>query len=444
MNKKGKLPKVIPLCYPDNYVWKGSKGVLEKKGKRRGKLVVCEDAIDFLRSIDGPICPVAVTGPARCGKSYISSQLIEPRPQDAVFKTSHKQTPETMGIWISTDVFKKKMKNKAEMSVVIMDTEGLGAYNAYSQDDLQLFSLMALLSSVLVYNSRGSLTSEDIKQLSWVSTLGDMIHGERDGKTSKCREDDFIRFFPNFMWLLRDVSLAFTLERDGEDEEVEVKEYILEEVLKLEKETAMSGKAVKEFNGYRRAVLKSFPVFDAVKLPLPSIDPKVLAKMDKGANRNRLDSKFLSEVDDFVERCGKLMKPKKAWPYVGNITGRQYAELLKQYVTAFASPGAMLQINTVSHKVIETLLGEVRREAFDDYKDSMAAFAGSALPCATYEVINAHNKYRMKAMRMFEQNSKYINDADRLHSYRQSLKDLMAMYDKDDCHNASAGILTRY
>ncbi|XP_070548218.1 guanylate-binding protein 4-like [Ptychodera flava] len=186
--------KVIPLCYPDNYVWKRSKGVLEKKSKRRGKLVVCEDAIDFLRSIEGPICPIVVTGPHRNGKSYIASQLIEPRPFDCVFQTSSKMQPQTTGIWMSTDVFKKKMKNKAEMSVVIMDTEGLGAYNAYSQDDLQLFSLMALLSSVLVYNSRGSLTSEDIKQLSWVSTLGDMIHGkgmERHRNVERTTLSDF-------------------------------------------------------------------------------------------------------------------------------------------------------------------------------------------------------------------------------------------------------------
>ncbi|XP_070547888.1 guanylate-binding protein 2-like isoform X2 [Ptychodera flava] len=428
---------VIPLCYPDNYVWKSSEGVLEKKRERRGKLVVCEDAINFLRSIDGPICPVSVTGPARCGKSYIASQLIEPRPQDCVFKTSNKQKPETMGIWISTEV-SKKTKNQTEMSVVTMDTEGLGAYNAYNDNDMQLFLLVTLLSSVLVYNTNGTVTAEDMKQLSWVSTISDMIHGEKDGKTSKCREEDFIRFFPNFMWLFRDVTKSFTLERGGKEKEVALKDYILEEVLKLEDETPGS---TKECDRYRRAVLKSFPVFDAAKLPIPASDTEVLANMDKGAYRNRLNPTFLSEVDDLVGRCDKLMKPKKAWPYDGNINGPQFAELLEQYVAAFSSSGGALQINKVSDKAMETLLGEVQKKALDNYKSNTATFAGSALPCDTQEVINAHRKYRLKAMGIFEQNSEYINDAKRLHSYRKSLKDSMATFGKDDSSKCSGGYL---
>ncbi|XP_070547917.1 guanylate-binding protein 2-like [Ptychodera flava] len=286
----------VPLCYPDNFEWDTEKGILVKKRRKRGKLVVCNDALEILRSIDGPICPIAVTGPARCGKSYIASQLIEPRPFDCVFQTSSKMQPQTMGIWMNTDVFKKTLRKGVEVTVVIMDTEGLGAYDAYSQDDLQLFSLMSLLSSVLVYNSRGSMTGEDIKKLSWVGTLGNVIHGGTDGKTTKSQAKDFIRFFPNFMWLLRDVSMTFSVTRGDKEIEVDVKEYIFEEVLKMEEETGDSIDRIREYNSHRKALLRSFPVFDAVKLSTPSIDGDVLANMDKGENRKSLSQTFLGRL----------------------------------------------------------------------------------------------------------------------------------------------------
>ncbi|XP_070548305.1 guanylate-binding protein 2-like [Ptychodera flava] len=424
-------PQRIPLCYPDNFEWDREKGILVKKRKKRGKLVVCEDALEILRSIDGPICPVAVTGPARCGKSYIASQLIKPGPFDCVFQTSNKMQPQTMGIWMGTELSKKKIRKGIEVTVVVMDTEGLGAYDAYSQDDLQLFSLMSLLSSVLVYNSRGSMTAEDIKKLSWIGTLGNVIHVSQDGKTTKSQAKDFIKFFPNFMWLLRDVSMAFSVSRGDEEIEVDVKDFILEEVLKLEEETGDSIDRVKEYNAYRKALLKSFPLFDAVKLSTPAIDADVLANMDKGENRTNLSPDFLTEIDIFLDRLMRLMKPKKAWPYVGNIHGQQFAELLKEYVSEFSSSGGVLNIHSVGSRVVETLLNDVQEKALHRYHSSMDEFSKSVIPCPNHEIIYKHNDCLTKLMKYFSVKSKYITDSSRLNVYRKKLLGKIAVYSKD-------------
>ncbi|XP_070548508.1 guanylate-binding protein 5-like [Ptychodera flava] len=230
MSKVDEKPKCVPLCYPDNYYWDQKKAKLVEKKKARGRLVVCEDALDILRKIDGPICPVAVTGPARCGKSYIASQLIEPRPDYCVFQTSAKMKPQTMGIWMSTDVFQKTLSNGTEVTVIIMDTEGLDAYNAHKHDDMLMFALIALMSSVLVYNNKGSVSAEDINKLSWLNKLNDVFCWTEDyQKTSTPIENNFIRFFPNFIWLLRDATMSFVLTRHDDDEEVDFKQYLLEE-----------------------------------------------------------------------------------------------------------------------------------------------------------------------------------------------------------------------
>ncbi|XP_070547980.1 guanylate-binding protein 4-like [Ptychodera flava] len=163
--------------------------------------------------------------------------MVEPRQHDCVFQTSNNMSPQTMGIWMSTNVFKKELRKGIEMTVIVMDTEGLDAYDAYSKDDLQMFSLISLLASVLVYNSTGSITAKDIKKLSWVGTLGNVIKVDEAGKATKSQVKDFIKFFPNFMWLLRDASMTFSISRGDEEIEVDIKDYILEEVLKLEDET---------------------------------------------------------------------------------------------------------------------------------------------------------------------------------------------------------------
>ncbi|XP_070548235.1 guanylate-binding protein 2-like [Ptychodera flava] len=431
MSTPSKKAQSIPLCYPDNFKWDRDNGVLVKGGSTRGKLVVCEDALEILRSIDGPICPIAVTGPARTGKSYIASQLIEPRPIDCVFTTSNKMKASTMGIWMCTEVFKKTLENGIEVTVIVLDTEGLGAYDAYKKDDMQLFALMCLLSSLLVYNCKGVMSAEDIKQLSLVGTLDKVLQGNKEGGGNKSLATDFINFFPNFMWLIRDVTLEFTITRDGEEVQVGAKKYILEEVLKIEKEDFRSDEKIKESNRLRRVLLTSFPMFDAMELTMPSLDPKVISVMNEGVNRNRLSQLFLDGIDDFVSRCGSLMKPKKAWPYVGNIHGKQFAKLVKQYVSEFAINSDELFIHSAVNKVMEALLNEAEELAIMEYRSAMDSFAKSALPCPNHEILNKHRGCLFKAMKVFRDNTKYINDAELLHRHTQHLEERIANFSKD-------------
>ena len=51
-----------------------------------------EEAITFLKSIEGEISVIAITGLYRCGKSYILNQLID-RPQS--FKVGHTMDAQT-------------------------------------------------------------------------------------------------------------------------------------------------------------------------------------------------------------------------------------------------------------------------------------------------------------------------------------------------------------
>ncbi|XP_070548063.1 uncharacterized protein PF3D7_1120000-like [Ptychodera flava] len=122
------------------------------------------------------------------------------------------------------------------------------------------------------------------------------------------------------------------------------------------------------------------------------------------------------------------MKPKKAWPYVGNIHGKQFAELLKEYVSEFSSSGGVLNIRSIGSRVVETLLNDVHEKAFDKYTSKMDGFLKSVLPCPNHEVVYKHKTCLDRAMQYFNVKSKYIKDSDSLSIYRKKLLERIAVY----------------
>ena len=83
----------VPLCIPNNFVWNESEcRLVPRHGMKRSELKPCEEGLQILRSINGPLCVVCVVGPARTGKSYLLSQL-----QGSNFRLGHTMKAETMG-----------------------------------------------------------------------------------------------------------------------------------------------------------------------------------------------------------------------------------------------------------------------------------------------------------------------------------------------------------
>ncbi|XP_070547979.1 uncharacterized protein [Ptychodera flava] len=153
--------------------------------------------------------------------------------------------------------------------------------------------------------------------------------------------------------------------------------------------------------------------------------------MHKGETRSKLEKGFLMEVDGLLDRLAILMKPKKAWPYVGNINGKQFAELLKEYVSELSSSDGVLNIHSVGSKVVETLLNDVQEKAFDKYTSKMDEFLKSALPCPNHEIIYKHKDCLDQAKKYFKVKSKYIKDFCSLKTQRKKLLENTAVYSDD-------------
>ena len=160
--------RAIPLCLPNDVEWDRKQNKCKRlESKIRTALVLNPTAVEILNSISGPVCVVSIVGPCRSGKSYVLSRLIS-EGVECHFDLGHEKDPKTMGIWMWDRPFKIKLKDYSEeVTLILLDTEGIDAANASDRGDSQIFTLSVLLSSLLIYNSMTVPRREDLNQMQY-------------------------------------------------------------------------------------------------------------------------------------------------------------------------------------------------------------------------------------------------------------------------------------
>ncbi|PIO15391.1 hypothetical protein AB205_0193020, partial [Aquarana catesbeiana] len=122
-----------------------------------GSLQVNAEAVEILSKINQPLVVVAINGMYRTGKSYLMNKLAGVLKG---FELSATVQAKTKGIWMWC-VPHPKMKEK---TLVLLDTEGQGdVQKRNSKNDLKIFCLSVLLSSALIYNSRGTIDEDAVE-----------------------------------------------------------------------------------------------------------------------------------------------------------------------------------------------------------------------------------------------------------------------------------------
>ena len=85
-----------------------------------------EDAIQFLKSINGPLSVVTIAGMFRTGKSLLLGHLIG---HNGAFKIDHSTKAVTKGFWLYNKVTRVKNSSGEIINVIFIDTEGLADPN---------------------------------------------------------------------------------------------------------------------------------------------------------------------------------------------------------------------------------------------------------------------------------------------------------------------------
>lgn len=336
----------------------------------RETLEVNEEAAELLSQLDCAVCPIAVVGLYRSGKSSLLNFL---NGRQSGFKVGPSVSRCTRGVWVYGKPVMRRLLDGSECAVVLLDTEGIGGLEADAHYDTRIFALSALLASSLVYNSLGSIDENAISQLSFVAQLSKHVRFKAstndDEKTRRSidrmeDEEDAARlsaFMPSFTWVLRDFSLELV---DSRGEDITPDEY-LEISLKPQKGYDSS---VLERNRLRHMLVSFFPHRSCHALVRPVHDESSLQRIDELSSSD-LRPEFKDGVEALRESLMDNMRPKK----IGGapMSGAAYVELVRQYVDAINSGGVPVVSSAWDH-VSRVECGNASKDAFELFVDRLA------------------------------------------------------------------------
>ncbi|XP_049628401.1 guanylate-binding protein 1-like [Suncus etruscus] len=358
------------------------------------RLAINPEALKILASDSQPVVVVAIVGLYRTGKSYLMNKLAGKKKGFSLGSTVQSHTK---GIWMWCVPHPKKPNH----TLVLLDTEGLGdVEKGDNQNDSWIFALAILLSSTFVYNSMGTITQQAMDQLHYVTELTDRIR-VKSSPTGNGNEDsaDFISFFPDFVWTLRDFSLD--LEADGQS--ITPDEY-LELSLRLKKGTSQKEK---NFNMARLCIRKFFPKKKCFIFDQPT-HRKKLGKLET-LHDSELDPEFLQQSETF---CSYIFSNSKAKTLSGGIkvNGQRLENLVLTYVNAINN-GDMPCMEDAVLTLAQIENSASVKKAIDHYSQQMSQRLH--LPTETLqELLDLHRTIEKEAIEIFIKSS--FKDVDHL------------------------------
>uniref|UniRef100_A0A9J8AVA4 GB1/RHD3-type G domain-containing protein n=1 Tax=Cyprinus carpio carpio TaxID=630221 RepID=A0A9J8AVA4_CYPCA len=380
-----------------------------------GKLRVQQSALKILEQIQQPVVVVAVVGLYRTGKSHLMNRLAGKQTGFALGSTTESKTK---GIWM----WCVSHPTKAGTTLVLLDTEGLGDVDKGDpKHDTNIFSLAVLLSSTLVYNSRGTIDNKAVMELQYVTELSECIKVKSSDEDAD-DSSEFVKFFPSFIWAVRD----FTLELKIDGKDVTEDEY-LDFALKLKHGTSRS---VIEYNFPRECIQRFFPSRKCFTFPFPTA-PENMSRLGSLDSAD-ISSEFLKVTDHFCQfvfhdSCVKRLKDGHT------VTGRVLGHLAKTYVDTISSgavpclENAVIAMATIENKAAVKEGLQVYQSEMEKLKDSF--------PLELKDVFSEHQHLSSTATQAFMKRS--FKDTDG--KYLKSLEEkIIKLFDEHLCQNEHA------
>ncbi|XP_078413641.1 guanylate-binding protein 3-like [Cetorhinus maximus] len=273
--------------------------------------------------------------------------------------------------------------------LVLLDTEGFGDVEKGDQNnDTKLFAIAILMSSMFVYNSKGTIDQQALQDINYVTELTKLIRTKSGAE--KEQGENFMEYFPGFVWVVRDFMLELIINK----RKITPDEY-LENALKLK---SGSDEKTKQFNLPKQCIRYYFRsrncfVFD------PPGKKKVLQNIET-ADDSELDADFVQSSNEFCDFIYTNAE-KKTVPGCGGkvVTGAMFAHLLNTYVDIISN-GKLACLDNVVQSLADTENEKARIKAIGHYEEQMKQLL--TLPTETAEELNTiHEKCHKEAFDMF-------------------------------------------
>ncbi|KAK1557317.1 hypothetical protein Q3G72_022395 [Acer saccharum] len=302
----------------------------------KGKFRMDPEAVAALQLVKEPIGVVSVCGRARQGKSFILNQLLG---RSSGFQVASTHRPCTKGLWLWSAPLKRTALDGTEYNLLLLDSEGIDAFDQTGTYSTQIFSLAVLLSSMFIYNQMGGIDEAALDRLSLVTQMTKHIRVRASGGRTSASEIG--QFSPIFVWLLRD----FYLDLVEEDRRITPRDYL---------ELALSpvqGKAkdIDAKNEIRDSIRALFPDRECFALVRPLNNENDLQRLDQ-ISLDKLRPEFRSGLDALTKFVFERTRPKQVGATV--MTGPVLIGITQSYLDALNN-GAVPTISSSWQSVEE-------------------------------------------------------------------------------------------
>ncbi|XP_023603436.1 guanylate-binding protein 4-like [Myotis lucifugus] len=289
---------------------------------QNNQLTVNPTALEILDKMSQPVVVVAIAGVYRTGKSYLMNRLAG---QNHGFPLGSTVRSETKGIWM----WCVPHPSKPNHTLVLLDTEGLGdVEKGDSKNDSWIFALAVLLSSMFVYNSMNTINHQALEQLHYVTELTKLIRAKSSPTSGEADDSaEFVSFFPDFVWVVRDFMLELKLDGHTITED----EY-LENALKF---VSGENSKIQHSKMPREYIRKFFPKRKCFTFERPTNNISLLQHME-GVSENQLESRFQVQTKNFCNYIFTAAKTKTLREGI-IVTGNRESPLLQHVLLHFSS-----------------------------------------------------------------------------------------------------------
>ncbi|KAF3656719.1 putative glutaredoxin-C9-like [Capsicum annuum] len=346
----------------------------------KGKFQIDPEALAILQLVKEPVGIVSVCGRARQGKSFILNQLLG---RSSGFQVAATHRPCTKGIWLWSAPLRRTSLDGAEYNLLLLDTEGIDAYDQTGTYSTQIFSLAVLLSSMFVYNQMGGIDEAALDRLSLVTEMTKHIRVRASGGRASASE--LGQFSPIFVWLLRD----FYLDLVEDNCKITPRDY-LELALRP---VQGGGKDVAAKNEIRDSIRALFPDRECFPLVRPLSNENELQRLDQIPLEN-LRPEFKAGLDALTRFVFERTRPKQVGATI--MTGPLFARITQSFLDALNN-GAVPTITSSWQSVEEA---ECQR-AYDLAADRYMASFDRSKPPEEGALREAHEDAAQKSMAEF-------------------------------------------
>ncbi|KAG6618255.1 hypothetical protein I3842_Q116500 [Carya illinoinensis] len=319
----------------------------------KGKFQMDPEAVAALQLVKGPVGVVSVCGRARQGKSFILNQLLG---RSSGFQVASTHRPCTKGLWLWSAPLRRIALDGTEYNLLLLDSEGIDAYDQTGTYSTQIFSLAVLLSSMFIYNQMGGIDEAALDRLSLVTQMTKHIRVRAAGGRTTASE--LGQFSPIFVWLLRD----FYLDLVEDNRRITPRDY-LELALRP---VQGSGKDIAAKNEIRDSIRALFPDRECFTLVRPLNNENDLQRLDQ-ILLDKLRPEFRSGLDALTKFVFERTRPKQVGATV--LTGPILVGITESYLEALNN-GAVPTISSSWQSVEEAECRRAFDSATEVYKSS--------------------------------------------------------------------------